>query len=371
MKELLKNLIQADSTLASGELNAANALADFFKVQNIDHTFDKWDDNRANITATIPSTDEKPALLFASHLDVVPPGDDKWTYPPFDATEVDGKIYGRGSTDMKGGIAAASAAAAEIVNSGIKLKGDLVLTATAGEETDSVGIKRFAKQYASKLTNLAGIIIPEPTNFDIISAHRGILWLEVTTKGKTAHGSMPHLGINAITQMTELINRLPEFNISDKTHHRLGKCSISPNQITGGNAANVIPDRCSLVLDIRTLPGQSHDDIIQALQDFFPQIKSTCPDFNAEIKTLRSVEAMETDTNSAFVKTFCKTTQIEKTKAVGYTTDAPFLKNFNAPTLIFGPGKSESCHKPNENIEIADIEKAKKYFKEIIIEFLT
>ncbi len=371
MLELLKKLINAPSTQKTGEINAANALADYFKSHNITCQTDIWDNSRANCTARVTSTGEKNALLFAAHLDVVPPGDEEWQFPPFKADERNGKILGRGATDMKAGIAATAAAIVETLNEQPHLKGDIIFTATAGEETDSCGIKRFIKDHAGELPPLAGIIIPEPTNFQIVTAHRGILWLKITTKGKTAHGSTPDLGINAITHMTCLLNYLENFKLQHAPHRRLGECSMSINQIKGGNATNVIPDNCSISIDIRTLPDQPHRQIIDQFEDILSKLKQQDEKFEAKIEIERSVPAMESDDNSPFIKRFCKITGVKNTNAVGYTTDASFLKELNVPIAIFGPGDAKICHKPNEYIEIADIEKAKQHFKKIIKAFLT
>lgn len=371
MLNLLKNLINARSTTDTGELAAARALADFFEAAAADTTVDVWDANRANCTVRVSSTGEKPALMFAAHLDVVPPGDQQWDFEPFQAVEKNGRILGRGATDMKAGIAATAAAIAEILSEGHKLKGDIIFTATAGEETDSCGIKRFVKNHAPALGPLAGIIIPEPTGFDIVTAHRGILWAKITTKGRTAHGSTPHLGRNAITHMTSLLNSLENFKIDHAPHPRLGACSMSINQIHGGNATNVIPDRCTINIDIRTLPGMEHQDIIDDLRKICDQLKQLDVNFDATIEIERSVQAVESDDDSDFIKDFCKVTQIPKTCAVGYTTDASFLTELNTPITIFGPGHASQCHKPNEYVEIADVKKAKQYFKDIITCYLT
>ena len=371
MKELLKKLIQAQPTLQVGELAAANVLADYFRAHNIDCVVDNWDGNRANLIARLRSAKSKPALLFAAHLDVVPPGDVPWKYPPFDAVEADGRIHGRGATDMKAGIVATAAAIVEIADSDIELAGDLIFVATAGEETDGCGVKRFIANDADDLPELAGAIIPEPTDFDIVTAHRGILWLRISTSGKTAHGSTPQLGINAIMQMNILLSELKDYRVPCTDHPLLGKCSLSVNQITGGKAANVVPDECSIKVDIRTLPDQDHERIIDDLKKLCSRIKSTNPDFEAKIEMVKSADAMQTDNDSTFVKTLCEIAGISETQTVSYTTDGSFLKSLNKPIAVFGPGKAELCHKPDEYVDIADVEKGKDYFSKVIRAYLT
>ncbi len=370
MKELLKELIQAESTADKGELAAAEVISAEFHRAGIDSRIDNWDRTRANVVARVKSAGHRAGLLFACHLDVVGPGEATWKHPAFKPVESDGRIYGRGSADMKGGIAAIVTAIGRIVESGTKLQGDIIFLAAAGEETDSCGAKRFVDDHGG-LPELAGVVIPEPTDFEIVTAHRGMLWLEVTTKGKAAHGSTPQLGVNAISSMRLILNELDSYEIAVEPHKLLGQCSMSINTIAGGKTLNVVPDRCSIKIDIRTLPGQDHQDIVTDLERIFANLKSGNPQFDAEVSVLRQVQPLETDCDCDFVKDFCSCLRIDATKAVGFTTDAPHLTVLGAPIVIFGPGLPHLCHKPDEYIDISDVEKAVEHYKDIIMKFLT
>ncbi|MHC4324711.1 MAG: M20 family metallopeptidase [Planctomycetota bacterium] len=370
MKELLKNLIEADTTVEKGELLAAEVISAEFHRSGIDSRVDIWDRTRANITANIKSTGCRAGLLFACHLDVVGPGEAAWKHPPFTAVESDGKIYGRGSVDMKGGTAAAVTAIRQIVDSGVKLQGDIIFSAVAGEETDSVGAKRFIDD-KEWLPELAGVVIPEPTDFEIVTAHRGMLWLEVTTRGKAAHSSAPQLGVNAINSMRLILNELESYEIKTEPHKLLGDCSMSINKIAGGKTMNVVPDKCGIGIDIRTLPGQDHQAIIADLEEICAKLKAENKRFEATISVIRQMQSMETDSGCDFVREFCSFVGTDKTKAVGFTTDGPYFASLGSPVVIFGPGKPHLCHKPDEYIEIADLEKAVEHYKNIITKFLT
>jgi succinyl-diaminopimelate desuccinylase len=377
MKEFLRKLIQADTTSAKGELAAARIIAAELDRSGIDSHTDSWsqsfgppqDGTRANIIAHLKSSGLKPALLFVCHLDVVGPGEAAWSYPPFASVESDGKIYGRGSADMKGGIAAIVTAVRQVVDAGTALQGDIILLCAAGEETNSCGVSRFMHE-RSWLGEPAGIVIPEPTDFAVVTAHRGLFWLKVTTKGKAAHSSAPELGINAINSMKTFLNELENYRFDVQPHPLLGSCSMSVNTISGGKAMNVVPDQCTAGIDIRTLPGQNHERIINDFKQIFTRLKQQNPTFNAEVSVGRAVEAIETDPQCSFVREFCNTVGAKETKAVGFTTDAPHLRPLGAPIVIFGPGKPELCHKPDEYIDISDVEKAVKYYKNIILHFL-
>ena len=370
MIELLKELVGAESTAAVGEAEACRVLAEYFAACGIECDVDIWDGKHANATVHVKSGGGRRGLLFAGHIDVVPADDAGWKCPPFVAVEYDGKIYGRGACDMKGGLAATAAAIAEIVQEGHKLKGDVIFTATASEETTSEGIKRFVENYAPKMGEVAGIVIPEPTGFDIVTAHRGMLWLKVTTHGRTAHGSMPQLGINAILKMQALLNELSGYEPECEEHPRLGKCSMSVNKIAGGSATNVVPAECVVELDIRTLPGQTHEEIVAELKGKFEKLAAKDSEFKADVEIIRPVCAIESDDNCEFIREFCQTVGIDETKAVGYTTDGSILKELGKPIVVFGPGDTGLCHKPNEFIEIEDVRRAKEYYKKLILSYL-
>lgn len=370
MKELLRKLIQAETMAEKGELAAAEVISDELGRSGTDCRIDSWGQNRANLTAQIKSAGCREGLLFLCHLDVVAPGETGWGYPAFAGVESEGKIYGRGSADMKGGIASAVAAIRQIVDSAVKLEGDIIFFAAAGEETDSCGTKRFIRDHSGRLPELAGVVIPEPTDFEVVTAHRGMLWLKVTTKGRAAHSSAPQLGINAVSSMKSFLDEMEIYQIAAEPHGLLGNCSMSINTISGGKEINVVPDSCSIEIDIRTLPSQNNQQIIDDFEGIIAKLKQKKPEFDAEVAVIREVGALETDSNCDFVKDFCSAVNVSGTKAVGFTTDGPYFASLGAPVVIFGPGKPQLAHKPDEYIDIVDVEKAVEYYKNIILKFL-
>jgi len=369
MKQFLQKLVQSDSTRQIGELGVSRVIQAEFQRYGIDCTLNLWDTKRANCTAHIKSSGQKKGLLFVCHHDVVEPGEATWDFPPFSGMEADGKIHGRGSTDMKGGIAALVTAIGHIKTQGLALQGDIVFTATAGEETDSCGVERFVAN-SSWLPDLAGIVIPEPTGFAVVTAHRGLLWLQIATYGKTAHGSTPHLGVNAIQSIKALLNALDHLDLRVDPHPKLGQTSLSTNTIHGGNALNVVPDYCALGVDIRTLPGQSHAAVARQVKGLLRDLSQRNPDFRADVSLVRSVEALETDAQSHFVQTFCSAVDNQELDAVGFTTDGPSLVPLGVPIIIFGPGDGSVCHQPNEMIRISDVERGAAYYERILKTFL-
>lgn len=349
---------------------AAEVVATYFRRHGIDCLLDQWDGNRGNVIAHVKTAGARPALLFVCHLDVVGPGEEDWRHAPFGALEEDGRIYGRGTTDMKGGIAAVAVAICEAVRSQTPLQGDIVFAATAGEETDSAGIARFM-QDRDELPPLAGVVVPEPTDFAVVTAHRGLFWLKITTRGKAVHSSMPDRGINAIGSMKRVLDELERYQVHAEPHPLLGNCSMSINTIAGGEAMNVVPDRCTLGVDIRTLPGQDHEAIRYDFEHMLARLKTGVPQFDGELFVERSVHAIETDPECDFVRRFCSAVNVDLTNVVGFTTDAPHLLPLGAPIVICGPGKPKMCHQVDEYIDVADLRTGVELFTGVIRQFLT
>ncbi len=398
MKDLLKQLVQADSTSDKGESAVAEVIAGRFERHGVDCWIDRWDANRANIMAQVKSAGRRPALLFVCHLDVVGPGKERWEHPPFGASEENGRIYGRGTTDMKAGIASVVAAICDVADAQADLQGDIIFAATAGEETDSAGVVRLVQQMRANsdarladtgqpqgigdpkrvpgrsgplVPALAGVIIPEPTDFSVVTAHRGLFWLKITTRGKAVHSSMPERGVNAIGLMKRVLDELEHYRIPVGPHPLLGECSMSVNTISGGEAMNMVPDRCTLGVDIRTLPGQDHKTLRYDFERMLAKLKAGTPPFDGDLVVERAVPALETDPACEFVKRMCTAVGVNLTNAVGFTTDAPHLTPLGAPIVIYGPGKPKMCHQVDEYMDIADLHRAAGLFKNIIRTFLT
>ncbi|HSV26904.1 MAG TPA: M20 family metallopeptidase [Sedimentisphaerales bacterium] len=369
MFETLKRLIAAKSTSEVGEMAAAQVVADVLSRNGVDCRLDSWAPNRANVLAHLESKGEKPGILFLAHLDVVGADEKAWHTPPFEAVEAGGRIYGRGAVDMKGGLAAAMEALKRVAMNRKDLKGSVYLAAVAGEETDSAGINRLVS-HIDRLGGISGVVICEPTGLKMVTSHRGMLWVKITTLGKSAHGAMPHAGINAIDSMLAALEKVRGIDSGPVSHHRLGKGTISINCISGGIATNIIPDACSAEIDARVVPGQSTASVLNGFQHVIEQLRAASPAFQAKLEVMKRAEALETEDNCEFVRNLCEATGISERSSVGFTTDGPWLKPLGAPVVVFGPGDPELCHKPDEYIEMSELQRAADYYYTIILHCL-
>lgn len=310
-------------------------------------------------------------------MDTVSVGDIPWEHEPFGAEEIDGCIYGRGSADMKGGLAALIMAMIEVAKTGVTLEGDLVFAATAGEEVDCIGSSTMVKD--GVLNGAGAMIIAEPSSGEIFVTHKGALWLEVISYGKTAHGSMPEQGINAIDNMICFINTLHDkLKFKYEEDSLLGGPTLNVATISGGIQVNVVPDMCKLQIDIRTVPGQNHQEILSDIRTLLTEIELSS-NSKFEVKVLNDKVAVRNQTGDQFIQLALSTaTELfgseYKEKGVRYCTDAsifvPGLNN-DLPVIICGPGEETQAHQPNEYVKTSKYIDSIRLYKEIALRYLT
>lgn len=335
---------------------AADWLAGELSQMGLSPVVEDLGDNRANVTAILRGTGEKPALVYNGHLDVVPVGDSPWTFAPFAGTHSAGRLYGRGTSDMKGGLMAMVMAADALKRGSVRLKGDLILSAVADEETGALGAKSWVQ--AGGLQGVSAVVIGEPTNLDVYIAEKGACWIEITTYGKTAHGSMPELGINAVMHMTAALQALARLSLPFQPHPLFDKPTLNVGTIQGGQKTNVVPDRCSATIDMRTLPGMLHEDVLREVRRTLDGLREAIPTLIYDMRVIAERAAVASDPHAPVVETAlsvlaARGRQQTPKATPGYATDASvFQPASGAPFLILGPGIPQLAHQPDEYIEI-------------------
>ncbi|MCX8060959.1 MAG: M20 family metallopeptidase [Anaerolineales bacterium] len=372
---ITSDLVCFDTTNPPGnERHAVEYIAELLKPQGYECRFIEHEPRRATLYACLKGSGERGALVLNGHVDVVPVGAGGWQHPPFAGVIEDGKVWGRGSADMKGGVAAMVVAAKAIAQANLPLRGDLVLAATAGEEVDMIGAKSLSS--LPDAPTWQAVIISEPTSNRLGLAERGVFWTEITTYGKTAHGSTPELGINAVMMMVKLLSEFEKLEIPFQPHSVLGNFTRSVNTIQGGVKVNVVPDQCSAMIDMRTLPSQNHIELLRLLESFLTRMETEFPDLKAAIRVVHDLPSAETPYGSeavqkflAAAKTYCGM-DITLVKVPFATEAAIFVPTLSVPTMIFGPGDPALAHQPDEFIEITEMEKAAKIYAAAAVEML-
>lgn len=371
--QILKDIVNINSTNGHEE-QVANYLQKLLAEHGIESEKVQYDVDRASLVSEIGSSDEK-VLAFSGHMDVVDAGDvSKWKFPPFEATEHEGKLYGRGATDMKSGLAAMIIAMIELHEEKQKLNGKIRLLATVGEEVGELGAEQLTqKGYAD---DLDGLIIGEPSGHRIVYAHKGSINYTVKSTGKNAHSSMPEFGVNAIDNLLLFYNEVEKFVKSiDATNEILGDFIHNVTVIDGGNQVNSIPEKAQLQGNIRSIPEMDNETVKQVLVKIINKLNKQ-ENVNLELIFDYDKQPVFSDKNSDLVhiaKSVASDIVKEEIPLLGIsgTTDAAeFTKAKKAfPVIIFGPG-NETPHQVNENVPVENYLEMIDVYKRIAIEFL-
>jgi succinyl-diaminopimelate desuccinylase len=331
--------------------------------------------SRAHVVGRLRGTGERPGLMLSGHVDVVPPGAVPWTHDPFAGTIEDGRLYGRGACDMKAGVAAMIAAAAEVATSGERLKGDLVICATSDEENGCRGADALARE--PLFEGLGAVLIAEPSNLGLFVAEKGAFWLEVTITGKTAHAATPHLGANAIQAMAEFLTRVPAAALGgSRADPVLGNPTLNIGTIQGGVRINVVPDQCVAALDFRTVPGQDHAEIWGRVEAELQELLADRPGMGYRIETRIDRAPISCPADSPLARALAgavrEVTGQEATPGgVPYFTEAcVWVPVLGLPMVICGPGDPRLAHQPDEHVELAQVAQAAEIYTRLIRELL-
>jgi succinyl-diaminopimelate desuccinylase len=334
----------------------------------------RGEEGRPSVVARIGTAD-RPALAWNGHLDVVPTGDPStWRHPPYGAEISDGRLIGRGAVDMKGSIASALAAVSAIRRAGVELAGRLDLHLVADEE--------MAGQHGTNVLLEQGFldqdaaIVGEASELTIMLAERGGAWVTATARGRAAHGSRPHEGVNAITSMSRFLLAIEEV-LPDVEHPLVGRPTVNAAQIEGGSAPNVVPDLCSVEVDRRTIPGERDQVAVLApFEALAGRIRADHPEVDLSFELKLWLEAAETAPDAAIANA-CRDAVRAETGAepvdAGFTgiTDARYYINQqNIPTVLLGPGSLGAAHTADEFVETAELVTAARVFARLFVGFL-
>ena len=322
---------------------------------------------RTSLIAEIGGDDERPPICFTGHIDTVPLGAARWARDAF-AGETDGdRLYGRGSTDMKSGIAAFVAAAVELAPQLARGPG-ISLVITAGEEIGCEGAKYLAD---NKLLGRAGaIVVAEPTGNYPYVGHKGLAWFEIETFGVTAHGSMPEVGDNAVVKMARVIGDLDGFRFPVEEHAVMGKPTLNIGTIRGGLNTNSVPDESAITIDTRTVPGIDHVHLCRSLETLLAPR-------GARVRKIVDTPALYTEPANEWVQqVFEACTPFlgarPTPRTITFSTDGADLKRGfgGPPAVILGPGEPTLAHQTDEWCSINRIEQSVDLFKTLMLRWV-
>jgi succinyl-diaminopimelate desuccinylase len=342
------------------EKECAKFLGEMLEDGGFSVTYHEFAAGRTSLVAKLDGHGGKLPICFTGHTDTVPLGTANWSVDQIGGEIADGKLYGRGSSDMKSGVAAIVVAGLELAKVPNRHAG-IILVITASEETGCEGAEYLAT-VPGVLGRAGAIIVGEPTcNYPLLG-HKGSIWMEATTSGITAHGSMPEQGVNAIYKMASALSVLEkyEFDVSDSL---LGKPTLNVGIISGGENVNSVPDRARIEIDIRTVAGQKSDDVYEALKKYLGD--------EVQLRLLQASDPVSTDPNDDWIHEVHEIMtpilgEKPEPRSATYFTDAGELTPAlgNPPTIILGPGEMTQAHKTDEFCYVSRIEEAvEAYFR--------
>jgi acetylornithine deacetylase len=338
----------------AGEQEIAQFVANWLGQAGVEVTLDESVPERPNVIGIVRGTGGGRSLLLNAHMDTVGV---TGMQRPHDPLVEGNRLYGRGAFDMKGGLAAIMVVAAQAKK--LSLRGDVILTAVADEEFASLGTQTIVKQWHADAA-----IVTEPTSLHLCVAHKGFVWLEITTQGKAAHGSRPDLGCDAIVKMGHILVGLERLDRSLRTassHRLLRSGSLHASLIEGGQELSSYPERCTLQVERRTIPGETPEQVETEIRELLEEIGRADPTFLASVKTTLVRESFEVAENAHIVQTLSNQGEAllgSAPEIVGDTMwmDAALLAAAGIPTVVFGPGGAGA----HAVIEWADLEQVQQ-----------
>lgn len=362
--ELTRELLRFNTINPPGaERACAQHLGDLLTRAGFRVDYAEFAPTRTSLVARIGGAGGKPPLGFTGHIDTVPLGAAAWKVDAFGASMEGGRLYGRGASDMKSGVAAFVIAALRHAGK-LKEAPGVTLVITADEECGCGGAAHLVAQ-GGLLGEVGALVIGEPTaNYPLVG-HKGALWLEAKTHGITAHGSMPERGDNAIYKAATAITRLREYDFGVPQHPLMGRPTLNVGTVHGGLNINSVPDETVIGVDIRTVPGQDHALIRSQLQRALGE--------TVEITATIDVDAIYSDPAQPWIQRVYDVLQPRlgarpQPKTVSYFTDAAVLKDAyrNIPMVVLGPGEPQLAHQTDEYCLVDRIEQAVEIYSDLI-----
>jgi acetylornithine deacetylase ArgE len=318
---------------------------------------------RDNILAWTDAPDSAATVIFEAHQDTVPT--DNMTIEPFAARIENGRLYGRGACDIKGGMAAMLAAFARVVRDKPSGCARVVMACTVDEEFTFLGVQRLAElNLRQRFAPLVGAVVAEPTQLHIVDTHKGAVRWDLITTGRSCHSSRPEIGINAIYRMAVLLPHIQRYAEELRASHsdlRLGPPTLSVGRIEGGTSVNTVPDKCRIEIDRRLLPGEKAPAALENLHDYLRRHVDPTLEFSFSAPWLSAPPLSASGSEKLVARlgeAIDRVIGSHQVQAVPYGTDAASLAECGIPAVVFGPGDIGRAHTCDEWVPLDEVEQA-------------
>lgn len=371
---MLAELVRFDTTSRDGNIPLIKFVEDYLDSWGVPHfRVDYEAGKKTNLFATI-GPDIAGGIVLSGHTDVVPVDGQKWASNPFELSERDGRLYGRGTCDMKGFIAVALALVPQF--KAANLKTPIHLALSCDEEVGCKGVRPLVAHIRDHMKKPRTVIVGEPTSMQVVNAHKGALTFSTEVTGHEAHSSLTDQGVNAIMVAGELlgeINRIREdLTARGDPSHRFNPpySTIHVGVIEGGTAKNIIPRRCSFQWETRLLPLADPTEVPRRFEKFAstlePAMKKIAADTGIKNQQTNIVPGLAPEDNSPAEHLALHLAGANGTHAVSYCTEAGLFQQIGIPAIICGPGSIEQAHKPDEYIDVSEMQKCEVFMKRLL-----
>jgi acetylornithine deacetylase len=369
-ERILRELVAIDSVNpnlwpgASGEGGVAAWIERFCDEQRLAHELQPVTADRSNLLAWVPGRDDA-TLLFVAHMDTVPVNG--WTRNPFAPEREGSRLYGRGSCDTKGSLAAMLHALATL--KGERPRATVMVVGTVDEEHHKAGAKALAG-----LRKCEAAVIGEPTSLDVVVAHKGSVRWQIEVVGRSAHTSKPELGVNSITGMAKVVTAIDEaaLELKRRVHPLVGTPTLTISLIEGGDHVCNVPQRCRITIDRRLIPGEAPKAALQEVEKVLQSVRKANPLIKAHSLPAIEDPAFESPNDARIVEiataVCANIAGTGQPKGVPYGTDASQLAS-SMQCVVLGPGNIDQAHTTEEFIELPELERAAEIYRQIMLQY--
>ena len=372
--DMIRRLGGFDTTSRNSNLELMDFVRDYLASHGVDSEL-VYDDerNKANLYATLGPTD-RPGIALSGHTDVVPVDGQDWDTDPFEVCETGGRLYGRGTCDMKSFIAVCLALAPDFLAREIDTP--LHLALSHDEEIGCVGVRSLIAALRDRPVKPRAVIIGEPTEMKVVRAHKGKLSYRCHVHGHEAHSSLSHIGVNAVEAAAEAIAFLKAMARRFRDQGPFDEALTPPyttvhtGTVRGGTALNIVPKDCSFEFEFRHLPEDDPHVLLEELRTYVteriePEMRAVAADTGFRFEPMSHIPGLSTDEESEVVRLAMALTGQNTTAKVAFGTEAGLFQDNDMPAVVCGPGSIEQAHKPNEFVTLEQLERCETFVRKL------
>ncbi len=373
-KAMLTRLVAFDTTSRNSNLELIHFIANHLEDHGVSSrlTFD-GEGGKANLFATLGPDEREGGVVLSGHTDVVPVDGQDWTSEPFRLVERDARVYARGTADMKGFIACALALTPEFLSANLKVPVHFAFT--YDEETTCAGAKNLVSDLDAHRYSPRAVIIGEPTSMRVVNSHKGGFSYTTTITGHESHSSLVHQGVNAISVAAKLIEHLNGYmaELAARTDPDNGfdppYSTVSVGMVNGGTATNIVPRECVLRWDWRPIPGDPRQGARESLDAYvktlLPQLRKSAPEADIVTRPEGGNPPLIAEEGSSAETLVMALAGTNRTFKVSYSTEGPYYQEARMPVVVFGPGSIEQAHKPDEYLELEQLDACLAFLRKL------